>query len=129
MENNKLTKKDKFIMMRTAIENSDIPNEDADLFIETLDHEIELLSKKSSAPKNSKEQKHTEELMLVIRDVLTRPMRVGEIADLPEIKECISAEGVAPSPNKVSATLKKMITAGEVVRTVDKKVAYFSLAE
>lgn len=100
-----------------------------DEYDEFINHELDLLSRKKSSTKQTKEQKHTEALMLVIRDVLDHPMRVGEIADLDEVRACVDENGVAPSPNKISSTLRKMIAEGEVVRTEEKKIAYFSLAE
>lgn len=96
---------------------------------EFLAHELELLDRKRTSAKPTKEQEHTERLMLVIRDILDHPMRVSEIAENEEVQACVDKDGNAPSANKVSATLRKMKDNGEVTRTEEKKVAYFSLAE
>lgn len=92
-------------------------------------HELELLARKKTSSKQTKEQEHTERLMLVIRDVLDHPMRVAEVAANEEVLACTDKDGNAPSANKISAVLRKMKEAGEVVRTEEKKIAYFALAE
>ena len=120
----KITKAEQFRNILNALHEADI-----DEFDEFINHELDLLSRKKSSTKQTKEQKHTEALMLVIRDVLDHPMRVGEIADLDEVRACVDEDGASPSPNKISSTLRKMIAEGEVVRTEEKKIAYFALAE
>lgn len=123
---NKMTKKDFFKLLAGIVEKT----EDFDKKTETLDfinHEIELLSKKSSAPgkKKTAHIKENEELMELIGialELFGKPVTVTTM-----IKE--NAEMSKLSSQKLSALLKKMIEAGEVVRTVEKRVPYFSLAK
>lgn len=123
---NKMTKKDFFKLLAGIVEKT----EDFDKKTETLDfinHEIELLNKKSSAPgkKKTAHIKESEELMELIGialELFGKPVTVTTM-----IKE--NAEMSKLSSQKLSALLKKMIEAGKVVRTVEKRVPYFSLAK
>lgn len=122
----KMTKKDFFKLLVGIVEKT----ENFDKKIETLDfinHEIELLNKKSSAPgkKKTAHIKENEELMELIGialELFGKPVTVTTM-----IKE--NAEMSKLSSQKLSALLKKMIEAGKVVRTVEKRVSYFSLAK
>ena len=123
---NKMTKKDFFKLLASIVEKT----EDFDKKTETLDfinHEIELLNKKSSAPgkKKTAHIKENEELMELIGialELFGKPVTVTTM-----IEE--NAEMSKLSSQKLSALLKKMIEAGKVVRTVEKRVSYFSLAK
>lgn len=123
---NKMTKKDFFKLLAGIVEKT----EDFDKKTETLDfinHEIELLNKKSSAPgkKKTAHIKENEELMELIGialELFGKPVTVTTM-----IKE--NAEMSKLSSQKLSALLKKMIETGKVVRTVEKRVPYFSLAK
>lgn len=122
----KMTKKDFFKLLVGIVEKT----ENFDKKTETLDfinHEIELLNKKSSAPGKKKTAyiKENEELMELIGialELFGKPVTVTTM-----IKE--NAEMSKLSSQKLSALLKKMIEAGKVVRTVEKRVPYFSLAK
>lgn len=122
----KMTKKDFFKLLVGIVEKT----ENFDKKTETLDfinHEIELLNKKSSAPgkKKTAHIKENEELMELIGialELFGKPVTVTTM-----IKE--NAEISKLSSQKLSALLKKMIEAGKVVRTVEKRVPYFSLAK
>lgn len=122
----KMTKKDFFKLLVGIVEKT----ENFDKKTETLDfinHEIELLNKKSSAPgkKETAHIKENEELMELIGialELFGKPVTVTTM-----IKE--NAEMSKLSSQKLSALLKKMIEAGKVVRTVEKRVPYFSLAK
>ncbi len=122
----KMTKKDFFKLLVGIVEKT----ENFDKKTETLDfinHEIELLNKKSSAPgkKKTAHIKENEELMELIGialELFGKPVTVTTM-----IKE--NAEMSKLSSQKLSALLKKMIEAGKVVRTVEKRVPYFSLAK
>lgn len=122
----KMTKKDFFKLLVGIVEKT----ENFDKKTETLDfinHEIELLNKKSSVPgkKKTAHIKENEELMELIGialELFGKPVTVTTM-----IKE--NAEMSKLSSQKLSALLKKMIEAGKVVRTVEKRVPYFSLAK
>jgi hypothetical protein len=91
--------------------------------IEGLSHEIELLERKAATPrKPTKTQVENEAIKARILDFLATVERAT-------VKEVILlAEGCdGLSSQKVTALLSQMV-GKEVVRTVEKKVAYFSLA-
>jgi predicted Rossmann fold nucleotide-binding protein DprA/Smf involved in DNA uptake len=75
-------------------------------------------SHKSSKP--TKKQEENTEVKARIRENMTDcdPMACGEIANM-----------VGISIQKCSALLSQMVKAGEVVKTEEKRVSYFSLAD
>lgn len=126
---NKMTKKDWFKLLAGIVEKTEITKDfDKDKKVETLEfikHELELLNKKSSKPgkKKTAHIKENEELMELIEialELFGKPVTVTTM-----IKE--NSEMNKLSSQKLSALLKKMIEAGKVVRTVEKRVPYFSL--
>ncbi len=123
MMKDKMTKKDWFETIRAFLEESDFePKEEA---LNFLSHEIELLNKKSSSGKKTKNQKENEEikkLILVALELFGKPVTVTTM-----IKE--NSEMNKLSPQKLSALLKQLVESEEVVRTVEKRVPYFSLAK
>lgn len=123
MMKDKMTKKDWFETIRAFLEESDFePKEEA---LNFLSHEIELLNKKSSSDKKTKNQKENEEikkLILVALELFGKPVTVTTM-----IKE--NSEMNKLSPQKLSALLKQLVESEEVVRTVEKRVPYFSLAK
>ncbi len=123
MMKDKMTKKDWFETIRAFLEESDFePKEEA---LNFLSNEIELLNKKSSSGKKTKNQKENEEikkLILVALELFGKPVTVTTM-----IKE--NSEMNKLSPQKLSALLKQLVESEEVVRTVEKRVPYFSLAK
>ena len=87
-----------------------------------IDHEIELLDKKSANKKPSKNQEANEALKAVVLDTLT--------ADGVTVSQLLKANKAFAdiSNQKMSAMLRQLVEAGKVVKTVDKKTALFSLA-
>ena len=91
--------------------------------VDFIDKQIAQLAKRKSA--ESKTQKENKALMEVVIDameVLNKPATATQImksdASLSEL-----------SLPKVSALLKKLIEDGRVERTIEKKIALFSLVE
>lgn len=91
--------------------------------VDFIDKQIAQLAKRKSA--ESKTQKENKALMEVVVDameVLNKPVTATQImksdASLSEL-----------SLPKVSALLKKLIEDGRVERTIEKKIALFSLVE
>ncbi len=88
-------------------------------------HELELLSKKNSGEKKPTAQQTANEAMkIAIAEGMT-PNRLYTITELvKEIPECADLTN-----QKVSALVRQMVEAGTLVRTEDKRKAYFSIAE
>lgn len=123
MANSKMTKKDWFATIRAMVEGSG--NEREDEILAFIDHEVELLEKKSSKSGQTKTQKENVEVVAKIENALRE---VGKAVTITELQTA-SEEMGAYSNQKLSALLKQMVSKGTVVRTEDKKKAYFSLAE
>lgn len=120
----KMTKREKFEMIIATIEALNVA--DKDTMLECLNHEIELLNKKSSKSGQTKVQKENESLkaeILVELGKLDKPVTVSEFQNLTRFNV---ADGF--SNQKVSALLNQLEKAGSVVKTSDKKKSYFSLA-
>ena len=124
----KLTKKDKFIAIRDYIETCD--TEQKDLFLDTLNHEIELLDKKRSKP--TKENAFTIAFRQAIVDILrdsAEPMRASEFLTQPRLLSLCDGEGVPLRIQRVTAALNALEEAKTVKRKVAKKSAYFAAAD
>ncbi len=118
MANKKMTKRDYF----TAI-LSKYPLTDAEkAFVE---HELDLLAKKNSSEKKpTAQQTANEGIKTAIAEGMT-PNRLYTVTEIQkEIAECAEL-----SNQRISALVRQMVTDGIVVRTEDKRKAYFSLAE
>lgn len=123
MANSKMTKKDWFATIRAMVEGSG--NEREDEILAFIDHEVELLEKKSSKSGQTKTQKENVEVVAKIENALRE---VGKAVTITELQTA-SEEMSAYSNQKLSALLKQMVSKGTVIRTEDKKKAYFSLVE
>jgi nitrogen fixation/metabolism regulation signal transduction histidine kinase len=112
----KITKKERFMELKEIVANR--PE-----LVEFLDHEIELLNKKANTKTPSKTQIENEGLKNVIVNVLTNATEPMTITDITNANEQL----VGLSNQKISALLIQLIGANLVVRTSDKKKAYFSI--
>ena len=114
---NKITKKEMFAMIKAQVKDN------AEM-VAFIDHEIELLDKKASNKKATKTQEANIGIKATILAVLegTKPMTVTEM-------QGASAELGELSNQKVSALVRQLVEAGKVVKTIDKKVSRFSLAD
>ena len=115
----KVTKKEMFAKLYALVENSTADNK-TDL-LGFIDHEVELLEKKSSKVTLTATQKANLEVIEVIKEVL---------ADKPNstVSELIKDERLSAYTNqKISALLTKLIDGGEVERSTNKKVSRFAL--
>ena len=113
----KMTKIEMFTLIATRLTNQDE--------IDFINHEIELLeNKKSGVRKPTANQVANESFKNTIIEVLTengKPMSIGEIQG--------NSESLALLTNqRVSALLTQLVNSGIVVRTEEKRKAYFSMA-
>ena len=114
---NKKTKREFFGEIREIVkENTEL--------VEFIDHELELLNKKTSA-KSTKVNTEQVELMEKIINALNEIGRSVTISELQ--KE--NAEMAEYSNQKLSAMLKKLVDNKQVTKMVDKKKSYFMVAE
>ena len=114
---NKKTKREFFGEIREIVkENTEL--------VEFIDHELELLDKKTSA-KSTKVNTEQVELMGKIVNALNKIGRSVTISELQ--KE--NAEMAEYSNQKLSAMLKKLVDNKQVTKIVDKKKSYFMVAK
>ena len=90
-----------------------------------IEHELELLEKKNSSEKKPTAQQTANES---IKSAIAEGMTPNRLYTVTEIQKEISACADL-SNQRVSALLRQMKDDGIVVRTEDKRKAYFSLAE
>ena len=117
----KMTKKEMFGRLIDIVEGANV--EDTDVVVDFLNHEIELVSKKRNGM--TKTQKENEELVEVIYNAIAE---IGHPVTVTELYENVKSDKIT-SAQKVSALVKKLVDAERVVRTEDKKKAFFSIAE
>ena len=115
----RMTKAQKFQIL------ADLPAVKADpMLSEFIAHEMELLSKKNSADKKPTAQQTANE---GIKTAILNSMEVGKGYTITEILK--SVPDCADLTNqRVSALMRQMVDSGAVVRTEDKRKAYFSKA-
>ena len=114
---NKKTKREFFGEIREIVkENTEL--------VAFIDHELELLNKKTSA-KSTKVNTEQVELMEKIVNALNEIGRSVTISELQ--KE--NAEMAEYSNQKLSAMLKKLVDNKRVTKMIDKKKSYFMVAE
>lgn len=118
----KMTKKEMFAMVQAVVENATVENK-AEM-IAFIEHEIELLNKKSSKSGQTKTQKENEilkEQLLSAFAEMEKPVTISEFQELSE-------EPVANLSNqKLSALLNQLVKAEKMVKTIEKKKSHFSL--
>ena len=113
-----MTKKEMFNMIATV-------NADNEEIVKFCEHEIELLENRKSGKRGlTKTQKANEAIKVIIAEdlaVIGRPMTVSELI--------AEGDGLGEYTNqKISALLRQMVEGGIVVKTVEKKKAYFTVA-
>lgn len=112
-----MTKREYFATIKSLV------SDNAEL-VAFIDHEVELLNKKNSAPrKPTAKQLDNENYKTQVLDFLasvSEPMTIGDIQ-----KECFNDE---LSNQRVSALVTSLAKNGKVVRSVVGRKAVFSLA-
>ena len=119
MANQKLTKAQKYAMLKaipSVAENS--------ILVEFIEHEMELLAKKNASEKKPTAQQTANE---GIKSAIVEGMEKGKTYTITELIKSVPA--CADLTNqRVSSLVRQLIAEGKVVRTEEKRKAYFSLA-
>lgn len=110
----KMTKKDYFNELKVLVA-------DRQDLVDFIDHEIELLSKKSSKSTPTKTQVENEAIKEKIVATLVELDRYATITDIQNA----NTELADLSNQKVSALLKQLVDTNVVEKMLDKKKAYF----
>lgn len=119
----KMTKKEMFAEVIAVVERVEVENK-AEM-LNFLAHEVELLNKKSSKSGQTKTQK---ENVLLMEQLVMALEEMPEPVTISEFQAKSEFEVATLSNQKLSALLKKLVESGKVVKTVEKKKSYFSVA-
>ena len=127
----KMTKADRFTALRDYLEanpgmkfptpKGDISAEDMAIFLE---HELELLSKKNSADKKPTAQQTANE---AVKTAILDSLEDGKVYTITDIIKTVP-ECADMTNQKVSALVRQLVDADLMVKTVDKRKSYFSIA-
>ena len=136
MAEKKITKREKNELI-IAVLNGKVPTEDEkNMLIEHITHENELLARKGSKSATATPaQKDALAISEIIKDILAetdKGMTVGAILKDERIKSYVRHNGEGVSSQVVTAIFTKDLVSdtnpnGAFIRTVEKKVAYYSL--
>lgn len=119
MNNKKMTKMDKFTML------ADLPAvKENPVLSEFVAHEMELLEKKNVGEKKPTAQQTAN---AGIQTAILENMEVNRLYTITEIIKSVP-ECADLTNQRVSALVRQLVDAGKVIRTEDKRKAYFSLA-
>lgn len=122
----KMTKKEMFAMVINVVSETEAENKEE--MLKFLNHEVELLEKKSGKSGETKTQKENKILMeqlVEALDEMEKPVTISEF-------QSKSTHEVATLSNqKLSSLLKKLYEEENprVVKTVEKKKSYFSVVK
>jgi len=116
----KLTKRDHFNALLTIPAVQENP-----ALVEFINHELELLANKNRADNKANKERHDQNE--VIQQGILEFMEVGEKYTISRlIKECPACEGL--SHPKVTSLIHDLKNREMIIRTEEKRQAYFSLA-
>ena len=118
----KMTKREMFAEIMAVVEKAEVENRNE--MMEFIDHEIELLEKKSSKSGQTKTQKENEMLKTEILEELAS---IGKAVTVSEFQSLTRFNPPEFSNQKISALLNQLAKDGKVVKTTEKKKSYFSV--
>lgn len=114
----KLTQKVAYSILATIVEESEHAKKEE--LLAFIEKKLEGVEKKASTP--TKAQKENEGIMDAIVEALAELGKPVTCSELMKV-ETLSAY----SNQKLSALLRKLVEGGQVTKTVEKKVSYFSV--
>ena len=119
----KITKRQKFEMLKALVA-------DNAMLVEFIDHEIELLDKKKSNGNAKANEKMDSQVTLVYNALVSvgRAVTASELIAETDLSALANEEGVV-STAKVTSYLQKLLPTGKVANYKDKKKSYYKVAE
>lgn len=119
---NKVTKKDNFNSLRALAVAAK-----ADELVAFIDHELELLAKKAEnrASKPTVRQAENAE----IKTAIAKALVLGKWYRCAEIKALVPELANGEGTQRVARLCNDLVDEGVLVKTVEKRVVYFALAE
>lgn len=125
MSNLRKTQKDLFGEIKAIVEKYGTVEQ-----VEFIDKKVAQLERKNDNRGMTATQKANEELKAIIVENLTsldKAVTINEIQSNDERLQTINGEPI--SNQKMSALLSQLVKANVVVKTIEKKKAYFSIAK
>ena len=119
---NKITKRDNFNTLLSIPAVAENP-----VLVEFINHELEQLAKKAESRSNKPTGRQTENAK--IKAEIVSLMESGKLYRCAEIKAMIPALAEGEGTQRTANICTALVKEGKLVRTVDKKVVYFALAE
>jgi hypothetical protein len=107
--------------LKFSTPKGDITAEDMTVF---LAHELELLAKKNSADKKPTAQQTANE---AVKTAILDGLEDGKLYTITDIIKTVP-ECADMTNQKVSALVRQLVDTGFIVKTVDKRKSYFSIA-
>lgn len=119
---NKMTKRDYFSILRESYPTT---ASDYDEVIAFIDHEVELLEKKSGSEKKPSK---TQEANAILKESILNEMEENRVYTITEmLKTLPCCEGL--SNQKVSAIIRQMVDNDKtIIKEVEKRTSYFKKA-
>ena len=118
----KMTKKEMFAMIMGVVETATVDNKTE--MINFIEHELELLNRKSSKSGQTKTQIENEGIKA---DILDEMAKLDKPVTISEFCEISNSEVANLSNQKLSALFNQLVKAEKMVKTTDKKKSYFAL--
>lgn len=116
----RMTKAQKFQML------ADLPAVKADpMLSEFIAHEMELLAKKNTADKKPTAQ---QEANAVIKQNVLTVLADGKKRTVSELLKMVPDLPDTMTNQRMSALVRQMVDAGQIVRSEDKRKAFFAIA-
>ena len=121
-----MTKREMFTAIIEILQNESEPSDGREELIAGVQHEIELLDRKASTPRQlTKVQVENETFKASIVEYLTgtdAPQTIKDIqAGVPELSEL--------SNQKMTHLLSALVNGGVVIKTYEKKVPFYTIAQ
>ena len=118
----KITKRDNFASIIAVLKDAG-----KDDLVAVMEHEIELLDKKSANRSTKPTVRQAENAE--IKTEIVSAMEKGKMYRCAEIKGMIEALASGEGTQRTARLCNDLVAEGQLIKTVDKKVVYFALAE
>lgn len=122
----KITKKEMFAEVIALAKGQALTKATLQEVVDFAEHEIELLERKASKSGPTKAQRENETLATEVFNAL---LELGKPVTITEFQKQSVSNVATLSNQKLTSLFKALVENGSVVRTVEKKKAYFSVVE
>ena len=118
----KITKRDNFTSIIAVLKDAGKND-----LVAVMEHEIELLDKKSANRSSKPTVRQAENAE--IKSAIVESLESGKAYRCAEIKAMIPALAEGEGTQRTARLCNDLVSEGQLVKSIDKKVVYFALAE